>query len=276
MKKKPGIAFIGDLTVDRYIDKEEIRLGGAALNGAVWATRVGARASVVTAVGDDAVSRQFFELFQKENIDASRVSSLHGSTSSIEVHVDADGEKHYGEWDPGILANYHLKKRNIRFLKKCDAMVVTVYPVYLHVLDELGSVKVVHRKKPLIVVNFGDLREFGSDIRIVQQYAPLSDILVFGLNKDTDEAHINVLRQLAHDAHKMVIITLGEFGSLVYNDDTIYLQPAIVTPIVDTTGAGDAFLAAYMVKYLETGDVQKSLSAGSNIASQVIGRLGAY
>ena len=52
---------------------------------------------------------------------------------------------------------------------------------------------------------------------------------------------------------KQVLVKMGESGSvLVRNQEPPLFQPAILVPtVVDTTGAGDTFTAAYTVAVIE-------------------------
>ena len=273
--KKPSIAFIGDLTVDRYVEKNEIRLGGAALNMAIWAKRSGADVSVVTDVGSDDAGKQQIAFLKQEKIDTSKIQISKGSTSEIEIFVNESGERRYGLWNAGTLAHYHLRTSDISFLKKKDVVCLTIYPQYEHILSEVSSIARA-KKHPLLVVNFGDLREFNRDIRVVEDVLHYTDICVFGLDKDADETLINTLQHMAKQSRVKILITLASSGSLVFDGADVFLQAAKKVKVVDTTGAGDAFLAGFLVKYLKTKDIQTSLSAGSALASQVIQKVGAY
>jgi fructoselysine 6-kinase len=276
MKSKPHIAFIGDLTVDRYMNSGDIKLGGGALNSAIWAGRLGAKASVFAAIGDDREGRRILETLTRGHVDVSRIQTIHGATSAIEIFVNAQGQRRYGVWDPGTLADYHVASGDIRFLRSCDAIAVTVYPQFVHVLDELRLVRSQKQKKPLMLINYGDLGEFKGDMRVVEEYADVSDILMFGLDKDTDETFINTLRQFASDTQKTIIITLGKFGSVAYVGDEVYIQPTRELTPVDATGAGDAFLAGFLVNFRGVRTMQKSLLAGTQAAVKVLGHIGAY
>lgn len=276
MKRNPTIAFIGDLTVDRYVNRGDIKLGGAALNMAIWTKRLGAAPSVVTAVGNDESGNKFLEKLKTDSIDVSHVHILDGHTSNIDIFVNSSGERRYGVWDPGSLAQYHLSSSDIRFLKKQDAVSVTIYPQFVHVLDELRQVTKSRRKKPLVSINYGDLGEFEEKKSVVMEYIDVADILVFGLDKDTDEQRINELQLLAAEEKKIIIVTLAKFGSIAYVEDDVFVQMADEVPVVDTTGAGDAFLAAFLVTFLQSKNIQQALQDGTNLASKVVGRLGAY
>lgn len=272
MKHQPHFAFIGDLTIDKYIDSGEIRLGGAALNMSVWAKRLGIKSSVVTSVGTDMAGKEMIKKLKKEHISRTHLQIRHGKTSSIEINIHANGERHYGVWDPGTLAGYHLRPKDITYLAEMDAVVVTVYPQFEHILQEIAGIK----KPSFVVINYGDLKEFGSDLGIVEENLERADMLVFGFDKEFDEERINKLKEVAQAEKKKILITLGSYGSLLYDAGQTYTQIAKEVSVVDTTGAGDAFLTGFLSEYCVSHDCQKSLEKGTESASNVIGQLGAY
>lgn len=270
------IAFVGDLTIDKYVTSSEIRLGGAALNGAIWARKLGAKPSVVTSVGTDNAGKEMIKKLKKEHISKTHLQIRHGKTSSIEINVNEKGERSYGIWDPGTLASYHLREKDIAYLQTMDAIVVTVYPQYAHIINELSALGKMHTKGPCIVINFGDLHEFSQDLTLVKSVLRYADFCVFGLHSDADGAIIQTLKDMTMHSHAKMLITLAENGSVVYVKGETYTQKAKQVSVMDTTGAGDAFLSAFLHTYLETQDIQKSLQSGTDLASTVIQHLGAY
>jgi sugar/nucleoside kinase (ribokinase family) len=276
MNQQKHIAFIGDLTIDKYVQSGEIRLGGAALNGAIWARKLGAKSSVVTTVGTDNPGREMIKKLKKEHISKTHLQIKHGNTSSIEINLNEKGERSYGVWDPGTLANYHLRPKDINYLIDMDAIVVTVYPQFAYILSELSLVKKNIPNPPLVVINFGDLKEFHQDLSVIEEVLPFADFCVFGLDKDADEGLINSLKAMARSGSAKMLITLASHGSLVYDGTTSYVQSAKQVSVVDTTGAGDSFLSAFVMSYLKSSATQESLLVGTELASDVIGRLGAY
>lgn len=269
---------MGDLTADIYMPQKDIRLGGAALNGAIWARNQHAIATIVSAIGTDKAGTQFSQKLEGQHLPAYGIQKKRGKTSSIEIFVSDSGERRYGVWNPGVLKTYHLRKKDSEILTSQDAVVVTVYPQYEHILRELAVWKqsLKDRIHPLVVINYGDLKEFGNSLDVVIRHITLSDVMVFGLDKDLDEERINALRILASIRQKMVIVTLGKYGSIVWNGKSSYLQSAKDVHVVDTTGAGDSFLAGFLVSYLATKDIPHALQKGTDLASQVIRRVGAY
>ncbi len=76
----------------------------------------------------------------------------------------------------------------------------------------------------------------------------------------------------------IVAIGLGEKGALLALREEGFLGhfPAVPTrPVVNTIGAGDALFAAFLDRYLQTGDPHQSLEAAMVFASYKIGEKGA-
>jgi fructoselysine 6-kinase len=71
------------------------------------------------------------------------------------------------------------------------------------------------------------------------------------------------------------VSTLGAEGSVALFKNKRYYQKAIeVDKIIDTTGCGDAFQAAFSIEWLKTKDIEKSLKEGSIAASKVLNFVG--
>lgn len=274
----PHIAFLGDLTVDVYPELHTKRLGGSSFTGAIWAKRLGAKSSVLAAVGSDGAGKEYIHALIQERIGRKRIRVMKGKTSAIEIITDAKGERRYGKWDAGVLSHYHLRKSDHVFLKSQDAFCLVVYDKTVQVLMDLAAYwRLMEKgKSPLRVVDFGDMSQFSFEASFVEGYIDTFDVFFFGLNKDTDERLINTLRELTVTYNKLTVVTLGKYGSLAWLGGKTFVQPAKEVEAVDTTGAGDAFLVAFLVEYLESGDVQGALKKGTILACRAIGSVGAY
>lgn len=76
------------------------------------------------------------------------------------------------------------------------------------------------------------------------------------------------LNKIAELGCKIILITLGKIGSLAYSKNgLIYMKPFRPSKIIDTTGAGDVFLASFVYYFLKTSDIKSSLTFASAAAS---------
>lgn len=80
-----------------------------------------------------------------------------------------------------------------------------------------------------------------------------------------------VFQYLEEDSEKIVVVTLGSKGSLVFSKEADYYVPSYSgTKVVDTSGGGDAFIAGFMSEYLKSEDLENSAISGTALASFII------
>ena len=73
---------------------------------------------------------------------------------------------------------------------------------------------------------------------------------------------------------KVLIVTYGKQGSMIYSKDTVTKVPAIITEAKDPTGAGDSYRAGFLTAYLKGYDLEKCGLVGSCVASFVVENVG--
>lgn len=71
-----------------------------------------------------------------------------------------------------------------------------------------------------------------------------------------------------------VVVTLGAAGSLVVTRKKAIRIPALDVPVVDTTGCGDAYCAAFIIGILDGSDPFEAARLGTAAAATVAGGLG--
>jgi sugar/nucleoside kinase (ribokinase family) len=71
-----------------------------------------------------------------------------------------------------------------------------------------------------------------------------------------------------------VVVTMGSKGAWGFTSNQVFHQPALVVPVVDTTGAGDCFHAAFAYGYLAGWPLEKTLDFAVRAASQAVQELG--
>jgi sugar/nucleoside kinase (ribokinase family) len=73
---------------------------------------------------------------------------------------------------------------------------------------------------------------------------------------------------------KLVVVTLGSKGSVAYDGNKIYRQKGFKVKIIDSTGCGDSFTAAFLHYILKNKDIAKALefaTATGALELQMIG-----
>jgi len=222
--------------------------GGKGGNQAAAMSALGARVRLVGAVGDDSAADWSRQQLEIQGVDTSLVRTAPAATGTAFVLVDSFGDNMITV-APG--ANLEMSP---------DA-VAEVAPSIV-----AADVVVASLEVPSEVVQAAiDLcRSDGT--RFILNAAPWHDGLHASLVSGCDALVVNqaefgaiaVDNDPVRTAHALgidtLVVTLGSDGALVADNRTVLSVPAATTDVVDTSGAGDCFTAAFAVALAEGAD----------------------
>jgi ribokinase len=75
---------------------------------------------------------------------------------------------------------------------------------------------------------------------------------------------------------ELVVITLGKNGAVAVHNDRTVLQPAFHSELVDTVGAGEAFLGMLTASVIMGESIEEAMRRASDAGALAVGRRGAY
>jgi sugar/nucleoside kinase (ribokinase family) len=84
----------------------------------------------------------------------------------------------------------------------------------------------------------------------------------------------NAARRFTEWGAYVGIVTMGPQGSLVASQGTLQRVPAMDADVLDVTGAGDCYIAAFLVEFLRERDPWASARFAAAVAKYVIERTG--
>ena len=253
--------------------------GGAAANVASWLSVSGTAAHVIARVGDDAAGQTVLSELDKYGVAHSQTVVPGANTGVVIVLVDALGER---TMFPDSGANSGLSLADLPPLDEITAVYLSGYPLVNPksregALDILRAVK--ERGLPVIFdpSTVGVLLEVG--LNQVREWLALVDVVI--LNEE--EAHFlsgknNPIEAAAELLKKtpLVVIKRGGNGALAQARGSAVVQiPAVETEVLDTTGAGDAFAAGFILAWANDGDLIDALNSGASLAAKCVSTLGA-
>jgi ribokinase len=230
---------------------EEV-VGGKGSNQAVGAARLGADARFVGCVGADRHGDVAVALWEEEGVDAGAVERVDEHTGVGVVLVDDDGENEIAVV-PG--ANHAFGRPFVQdaaeTIGACDVLLVQ-----LEIADPAvaAAVEAADEAGVEVVLNPAPARELpGEVLSRVDHLTPneTEARVLAGLAPDADADDEAVAGQLRELGAGTVVTTLGSDGALVDDGSGVERVPAPAVEPVDTTGAGDAFNAAYAVALAE-------------------------
>lgn len=261
--------------------------GGKGSNQAVACGRAGVDTFFVGAAGDDAFASQARAFYRAERIGCRLVLKPAHATGTAAILVNASGQN---EIVVALGANDHLKKTDVPTEALRHARVV-VSQLESNLDTATYVLKTARKAGATTVLNPAPMRpDFPSsllertDVLIPNEteFAALMNLLpqtgCSGFTEDmlkalpADRLHA-LCRQLGVPT---VIVTLGSRGCFVSRTDGFLLIPAYTgIKVVDTTGAGDAFVggfAAGLVKF--DGDIAKAARYGNAVAALSVTKFG--
>jgi ribokinase len=229
--------------------------GGKGANQAVGAARLGAAARFVGRVGEDRYGDRALELFEAEGVGAGAVvRDPEAATGAGFVVVREDGENEITV-APG--ANDRLDADDVaaaadRIAGGDDLRQADVLLVGLEVPDDPVIAAVEHAVDAgvPVVCNPAPARELPAAIlegtRVLTPNRSEANVLA-GREPDADTDPEAVARGLLAMGPESVVVTLGAEGAVVVENGAVTRVTAPDVEAVDTTGAGDAFNAAFAV-----------------------------
>jgi len=267
------IVSVGEVTVDHYLNQNLSFVGGIGLNFAVQAKRSGAEnVSMVSCVGDGSYGAWVLATLAKEQIDTTHLAVLAGKTAEIDIEVDEDGERFFppGGFQLNVLGQLQLTENAKAFIAQHD-VVSTQYDG--EAADSLtAQLLELPTDKIKRVLDFGDWSD-GRQKSLSLATLNAIDIAFFS----GDEETVKWLEPFIEQVNCLIVVTLGAEGSLALTPTESYFQPALaVDKLIDTTGCGDAFQAAFSLSYFQDRDIPVALRRGAEQAAQVLQHFGAF
>jgi ribokinase len=201
--------------------------GGKGSNQAVGAARLGAEVVLLTAVGEDAFGDGAFELWADEGVDASGVvrAPLPTMTAAILVEGSGDNRIVIVPGALGALTPAHVDA----FAPQIAAADILLVQLEIPVETALHALGVAR----------------SAGVRTILNPAPAPSTPIAAaadyLTPNESEAFA------VEGADGTLVVTLGEQGARLRDNQV----PAFPARAVDTTGAGDAFCAAFAVALAE-------------------------
>jgi sugar/nucleoside kinase (ribokinase family) len=268
-----NIVCVGDCGIDHYLPSGEKRFGGITANVARHARNefpADDEIRIVSCVGDDDGAELVLSSLADTNIDC-HIEQLPGTTPVQYIEVEEDGERNFVRYDEGVLRDFSLGSTARKIIAASDLLIAPVYLQIVDLFDDLMNIGTAG----LTAIDFADFIQH-PDFELLERHLANIDIGFFGLSV-TDTSAIQHIGKLAAEHDKLFIITLGPDGSRAFRGSERFDCPAVpLENIVDTTGAGDAFAAAFLSRYCHGVDVVDSMQHGAVLAADVAGKLGSW
>ena len=251
--------------------------GGKGANQAAAAALLGAGVTFLGRVGDDGLGEPLVEALADKGVDTSLIEASPGwSTGTAFITLTPDGENAITV-APG--ANRSLTADDVDDASDVigDARVlVAQMEVPLEVV--LRAVEVALRQKIRALVNLAPMREVPRGL--LEKLDPLvvnehEAAFLLGERVEGVDGALSAAPELLALGPKSAVITLGKDGAVFSDGDSTghVLSPKV--EVVDTTGAGDAFVGALAVRLAKNDSLEDAVAYAARAGAAAVTREGA-
>jgi sugar/nucleoside kinase (ribokinase family) len=275
------VIVLGDLMLDVVVSPDRpletgtdvpghiaLRQGGSAANTARWLARLGARTTLITAVGRDPAGRALVSAVRSDGV-VVRVSRVTGArTGRVGVIVGA-GERSFVA-DRGAADQLKASDLEPKWFEGANLLHLPAYSLVASLGTAASRAVELARKAGALVsvdlASVGPLLEGGrrNALQMVADTAP--DVLLatfaeaealFGLHSPDGLLELAPVAVVKRGPRGATVLAREESGAIVRFE--VATERLIAA---DTTGAGDAFDAGFIVDWLASRAAGRSIAAG--------------
>jgi fructoselysine 6-kinase len=259
------IIGIGDNVVDRYIHLNTMFPGGNSVNVPVLAKRLGAAASYIGVLGNDAAGELVKNSLLAEGVDISHVKVIEGANGSADVNL-VNGERVFIGGSGGVSRHISLSDDDLAFASGFDLIHSSVYSYLERLLPSIRGVGVP--------VSYDFSEKCGADyIEAVIKYV---DYAFFSGADGSPDDIKRLLERSVERGAKMALVTRGTEGAIAYDGNAFYEQEVIQTHVVDTMGAGDAFIARFLYGIFSGEATSAAMKGAAEYAAKNCAHMGTF
>lgn len=259
------IACVGDNCIDYYDASGDAYPGGNPVNVSVYVQRLGADSSYIGAVGTDQFGALMRDALAAKGVDVSHLKVMEGATALSHVEL-IDGDRQFGDYEEGVMAEFSLNEEDLDFIAQQDLIITGLWGRTESYLGELQN-------RGVITAFDGAERPFDPAGLIA---LPHTDIAFFSDDSLDDDALKEKIKKTAAFGPKIVVATRGAKGSLGFDGERFYECFPEKCEVVDTMGAGDSFIAGFLLAHLQGFDLPTCMKKGAENSAITIAYRGAW
>lgn len=253
------LGAIGDNTIDQYFGADERSfVGGNALNVAMQMKLLGHDVRYAGAIGPDANGTRIRNALQDHGVVTEGLVEMDGITSISKIKVEPSGERHIVFEDFAVCADYRPDEQQLNELANCAVVHIGMSPY-------AGEIREALSRRGVLI---------SQDCAVSEGFDHL-DVAFCSAGEEPEAAEALAKAAIAGGA-KLAVVTRGAAGSLAFDGRTWTAQAAVPISVIDTTGAGDSFIAGFLTAMAEGQVLQECMEAGAVTASRTCQHWGGW
>jgi len=287
LQSKLDVIAVGNLNVDLIgmvkklpardekllLEEFARRPGGGAANFAVACSKLGLKSGFIGCVGNDEFGKEILADLKQEGVDIARIKIVDAPTGLVIAISTAKGD-HFLLAHRG--ANLFLRPDDI----SADYIRGTKLLHASSVTPEIALAVGSNAKKHKIRTSL----DLGAELAELEKRELLDVVGLFDICFMNRRSYQKVFKEMPSEKGMLknfpenleaMVVTMGAGGAMATDGSRTIFHPSYKVKVKDSTGAGDAFAAAFDVIWLQGGGLEKSIEYALAEAAIKIQHVGA-
>ena len=251
-------------------DSYETGFGGKGANQAIMAGLLGAETTMITCLGSDIFAESTIENFKSNGVNVDHIQRVNGSSGVAPIWVDSTGQNRIIVI-PGA-NNLIDADKAISSIEKIADLSVLVGQCEIPMEVNQKVFQFAKNKNITTIFNPAPAQKLDEEFLEYLNWLIPNEIefeVISGMEVN-DENLINFKKEIPCN----LLVTLGENGAVLVKDDNVLYFDAPKVNVVDTTGAGDAFIGAFAFGLSSSESLDKSIELAVEKASLSVTKKG--
>lgn len=279
IEKRMKVLGFGDNVVDCYLDRGVMYPGGNALNAAVYAARLGADAAYLGTFGSDAAGDHVRAVLDRLGVATPHCRVIAGENGLALVRLDGANRVFAGSNKGGVarISPFRPGPEVLAYIAGFDLVHTSCFSHLDPVLPEISAAA------PLLAY---DASYTWRDSDLIERVGPHVDFMALSAGEGGRAAAETAFARAHAAGIQVVSATMGAEGALASVGGAVMAQLPAKARVVDTLGAGDAFLTATLLgllardwrrgQPLTDAALAESLAEAAPFAAEICGLDGAF
>lgn len=253
-----------------YAKSFSMQLGGGLPATLINLGRLGIKTKIATELGDDVFSNFAKEQFEKNNVEPTNLNKSQDFPINLTSAIILPTDRTFYTYGKGNLTPDYEQLEAFYNIAKGSKITMMQIGGFLEVYKRL------HEEGTILVLDAGwddnmSLESYSDYLSIADYYTPNQKEAMKMTGEDTPQKAIERLKEYFDKA----VVKIDKDGCIGY-DDEIFVVPSIEEfKGVDSTGAGDAFLAGFMYGLFHDRSLHDSILFGNITGGKSVTQVGA-
>ena len=267
------IAYTQNIPADGetlFGDSFQMGFGGKGANQAVMAGLLGADVYMITCLGDDVYKEMTITNYQANNVNTDHIQMVRGSSGVAPIWVDSTGQNRIivipganNEIDATKAISSMEEIGDIAVLVgQCEIPMDVNHEVFKYARS--NSITTIFNPAPATTLDKEFLNHISWLIPNENEFK-----LISGMEPNNEN-----FMKFKKEVPCNLIVTLGEKGAVLVEEDGTKYFEAPTVEAVDTTGAGDSFIGTFAYELSEENSPEECIKKAVAKASQSVTKKG--